>query len=596
MQLDPVEIQFRAEHPWRTLINLYWPERRAVLLAMLTYLFKASPLWILPVVTANIIDVIAHRSEGGMRSLWINAAVGTFAIVQNIPSAMFYVNYLSRAVRNVETRLRSALVRRFQMLSIGYHNRANAATLQTKVLRDVESVEQLSRQLIDTGELAVVSIVFALVVTAIKMPWFLPVFLLFMPVVWLIRKFMAGRLQAHNENLRKEIEGMNSLVAGMIHMIPITRAHAAEAEAVARVENQFGNVRTAARSLDRVGGLFGAVGWVALMLFNLGGLTLGAWLSYTGVLPLTPGDLVLIAGFFNMIMTAVLQLNAMLPVISRGFDGLRSIGEVLECPDIENNRGKKPLAQVRGEFVFEHVRFVYDTGSEAAPALRDLSFRVPAGEAVGIVGPSGSGKSTLANLITGFYRPTSGRILLDGVDLNAIDLRTYRQHVAIVSQQTILFSGTLRENIVYGTRDVTEAELQRAVADANALEFIRELPRGLDTELGAGGVQLSGGQRQRIAIARALLRNPRVLILDEATSALDANSEAVVQEALERLMAGRTTFIIAHRLAVLRRAGQILTLDKGALAEATAAASVSSRAVSDTDLQLPTSHSLCEVQ
>lgn len=151
MHLDPLEIQFDGRRPWRTLINLYWPERRAVLLAMLSYLFKASPLWILPVVTANIIDVLAHRGDGGMRSLWLNAAVGAVAIVQNIPSAMLYVNFLSRAVRNVEIRLRMALVRRLQMLSIGYHNRVNTAALQTKVLRDVESIEQLSRQVIDTG-------------------------------------------------------------------------------------------------------------------------------------------------------------------------------------------------------------------------------------------------------------------------------------------------------------------------------------------------------------------------------------------------------------------------------------------------------------
>jgi ATP-binding cassette, subfamily B, bacterial len=258
-------------------------------------------------------------------------------------------------------------------------------------------------------------------------------------------------------------------------------------------------------------------------------------------------------------------LNNMLPLITRGFDGLRSIGEVLESPDVEDNRGKKSVTQVRGEFVFENVGFTYDQGHDAPVALHGISFTVKAGDTIGIVGPSGSGKSTLANLITGFYRPTTGRILLDGEDMNAIDLRTFRQRLAIVSQQTILFNGTLRENIVYGLRGVSEAELQAAVADANATEFIRELPRGLDTEIGQSGVQLSGGQRQRIAIARALLRDPRVLILDEATSALDTGSEAVVQQALERLMAGRTSFIIAHRRAVLRRANRILTLDKGAL-------------------------------
>jgi ATP-binding cassette, subfamily B, bacterial len=571
MQLDPVEIQFDGQRPWRTLLHLYWPERRAVLLAMLAYLFKASPLWVLPVVTANIVDVIAHHSEGGLRSLWLNAVIGAVSIIQNIPSAMFYVGFLSRAVRNVELRLRSALVRRLQMLSIGYHNRVNTAGLQTKVLRDVESVEQLSRQIIDTGELALVSILFALVVTALRMPLFLPVFILFVPLIWLVRRFMAGRLQEHSENLRRELEDMNSLVQGMINMIPITRAHAAEAEEVARVESQFRNVRNAAGSLDQLGGLFSAIGWVLLMMFNLGGLTLGAWLSYKGLLPISPGDLVLVAGFFNMIMTAVMQLNNMLPLITRGFDGLRSIGAVLECSDVEDNQGKPAVAQVRGEFVFDHVSFTYEGSGEAPAALRGISFTAMAGETIGIVGPSGSGKSTLANLITGFYRPTTGRVLLDGVDLNSIDLRSYRQHLAIVSQQTILFNGTLRENIVYGLRDVSEPELQAAIAAANAAEFIQELPKGLDTEIGQSGVQLSGGQRQRIAIARALLRDPRVLILDEATSALDTGSEAAVQQALERLLTGRTTFIIAHRHAVLRRANRILTLDKGMLVERSAA-------------------------
>jgi ATP-binding cassette subfamily B protein len=561
MQPDSVENQFRANQPWRTLLNLYWPERRWVLLAMASYLFKASPLWVLPVVTANLTNVIAHRGAGGLKSLWINAAVGAVAIVQNIPSAMLYVDFLSRAVRNVEIRLRSALVRRLQMLSISYHNRMDTGTLQTKVLRDVESIEQLSRQIIDTGQLAVVSILVSLAVTALRMPVFVPVFILFVPLVWLIRRFMAGRLQRYNENLRKELEGMNSLVLGMINMIPITRAHAAETVEIERAESRFGSVRQAARSFDKVAGLFGATGWVVMMLFNLAGLTLGAWLSYRGILPLTPGDLVLLAFYFNMIMAAMMQLNMMLPVITRGFDGLRSIGEVLECPDIEENRGKQPVARVRGEFQFENVSFSY--GQNASPALQHVNLHVQAGEVIGIVGPSGSGKSTLVSLITGFHRPTAGRILLDGVDMNGIDLRTFRRHLAIVSQQTILFNGTLRENIVYGTKAVGEWELKSAIAAASAADFIGELPQGWETEIGAGGMQLSGGQRQRIAIARALLRDPRVLILDEATSSLDTGSEAIVQQALERLMAGRTTFIIAHRAGALRHVNRIVSLERG---------------------------------
>lgn len=568
MEPDPVDMRFDDRRPWWTLYQLYRPERRWMLLALVSYVLKASPVWILPVITANIIDLIARQRAGGLRSLWLNAAVGAVAIAQNIPSAAAYVHCLSRGIRNMEVRLRSALVRRLQMLSISYHSRASTGALQTKVTRDVESVEMLSRQIVDVGFFAAVTILVALGVTAWRVPAFLPVFLFFVPLIWLVRHCLAGRLQQHNENLRREIEGMNSLVLGMISMIPITRAHAAEAEEVARLENRFASVRSAARAFDFVAGTFGATGWAVLMLFNLAGLSAAALLSYRGLLPLTPGDLVLLAGYFNAIMAAVMQLNAMLPLITRGFDGLRSIGEVLACPDIEENRGKRCVQPVRGEFVFEAVSFRYasDDG-DAPPALQHLTFRVAAGETIGLIGPSGSGKSTLAGLITGFHRPTSGRILLDGVDMSLIDLRTYRRHLAVVSQQTILFNGTLRENIVYGRRDVSEAVLQRAIEDANAAEFIRSLPRGLETEIGAGGIQLSGGQRQRVAIARALLRDPRVLILDEATSALDADSEAIVQQALERLMAGRTAFIIAHRPAVLRQADRILSLEKGVLAQ-----------------------------
>ncbi|HEU6448168.1 MAG TPA: ABC transporter ATP-binding protein [Verrucomicrobiae bacterium] len=566
MQLDPVEANFYTGNPWRTLLNLYWPERRSVFAALFAYLFKASPVWVLPVITANIIDLVAHPVADGTKWICVNAIVGGIAIVQNIPSAMVYVDFLSRACRSAEVRLRSALVRRLQMLSIGYHNRTDTGALQTKVLRDVESIEMMSRQLVDIGYFASVTIVVALAVTAWRMPVFVPVFILFVPLIWLVRHLLADKMRRHNESLRKEIEGMNSLVLGMISMIPITRAHAAEDTEIARVENQFGNVRSAARKFDKTAGLFGATGWVVLMLFNLIGLTLGAWASCRGYLKLTPGDLVLVAGYFNQIMAAVMQLNAMLPVITRGFDGLRSIGEILESPDIEENRGKKSVEKIRGEFRFQNVSFRY--GSNAGgPALQDINLHVHAGESIGIVGPSGSGKSTLISLVTGFHRPTGGTIFLDGVDMNEIDLRTFRRHLAVVSQQTILFNGSVRENIIYGTKNVSETELQIAVESANAKDFIAGLPRGLETEIGSAGVQLSGGQRQRIAIARALLRDPRVLILDEATSALDSSSEALVRQALERLARGRTTFIIAHHPEILSNVNRVVVLEHGLVKE-----------------------------
>lgn len=565
--MNPESIAYRADRPWRTLLALYWPERRALLVGEVAYLFKASPLWVMPLVTANLIDIISGRSSGGATAIWMNAIVGAVFIAQNIPSAMVFAKYTSRAIRNVETRLRSALVRRLQMLSIAYHDSTSTGALQTKVLRDVESVEQLSRQLTDAAVVSIVSILVAIGVTAWRMPTFLPVFVLLVPIVAALRHTMTERVKRYNTAFRKELEGMSAQVGGMISMIPVTRAHAVEPEEIARAESRFGRVREAGQAFDRHATFFGATTWVAFMLLNLGVLVTAAWFAFRGTLALKPGDMVLLATYFQTVVQSVMQLNTMLPVITRGFDGLRSIGEVLECPDIEENRGRPAVGAVEGAFRFEGVSFDYEVKGEMRAALREVNLEVAPGETLGIVGPSGSGKSTLMSLVIGFHRPTSGRILLDGRDMNEIDLRSYRSHLAVVSQQTILFEGTLRENIVYGLRDVDGARLHAAVEAANAAEFVAALPRGLETEIGERGARLSGGQRQRIAIARALLRDPRVLILDEATSALDTASEAVVQEALDRLMVGRTTFIVAHRLPTLRKATRIVELAHGRLIE-----------------------------
>ncbi|MEO8615020.1 MAG: ABC transporter ATP-binding protein [Luteolibacter sp.] len=563
MHYESVSDDFQSGKPWRTLWALYRPQRRDLVLGELIYIVKASPVWGLPIITANIIDVLAKHPADGMNKLIWNASIGAALIFQNIPSGMLYARFTSRALRGLETSLRSALVRRLQLLSIGFHSRKSSGALQTKVLRDVESIEQMSRQLIDAGTFAVVSVLVAITVTAIRMPVFVPVFFLLIPIVVGIRMALSAKMKQFNSEFRHRIESMSSRVLGMITMIPVTRAHAAEDEAIARVESSFDEVSEAGQRLDRHGGLFGAVAWVCFMLLQLGVLITGAILGYQGRLALSPGDLVLLSGYVAAIVSSVMQLNAMLPVITRGFEAINSIGEVLEGPEVESSAGKLELASVKGGFTFEDTYFEYSEEQGQVATLRGLNLSISAGETIGIVGPSGSGKSTLMSLIIGFYQPTAGRVLLDGNDMGTINLRSYRRQLAVVSQETILFEGSLRENIAYGMRDISEARIETAIRAANAADFIRELPQGLDTMIGERGSRLSGGQRQRIAIARALLRDPRVLILDEATSALDGGSEAVVQEALDRLMLGRTTFIVAHRLSTLRRADRVVVLNRG---------------------------------
>ena len=558
-----LEHHYRGEDPLRTLSYLFKTERRHLVAATAIYLVKHSPVWMLPLLTANIIDVVVQH--GPLADLWVNAFVLVVLLFQNIPSHILYMRQLSAALRSTETRLRSALCRRLQQLSIGYYTQASAGVLQNKVVRDVESIQDMLRQLFDGGLSAVCNLAGALVITGIRAPAFLPFFLVMVPVSAVLVLAMRRSLTARNQQFREEMDHMAARVTEMTHLIPITRAHGLERDELERMDATLSHVRSAALELDSTNAIFGALSWVTYNIFSVVCLVVAAWASYTQFIPITAGDVVMLTGYFSSLTNAVMLLANLMPPISKGFESIRSIGEVLESPDLEENEGKLAVSSVRGEIVFEQVSFCYSDTN--VPAVRNFTLKVPPGENVALVGHSGAGKSTLLNLVTGFIRPTKGRILLDGVDMATIDLRTYRRHLSVVPQESILFEGTVRENITYGLPKVREPVVEAALRDANALEFVQQLPDGLETHIGERGAKLSGGQKQRLAIARALIRNPRVLILDEATSALDTESESLIQEALARLMKDRTTFVVAHRLSTIRNADRIVVVEDGSIAE-----------------------------
>jgi ATP-binding cassette subfamily B protein len=266
-----------------------------------------------------------------------------------------------------------------------------------------------------------------------------------------------------------------------------------------------------------------------------------------------------------MIVGAVNLILNSYPDLARGFESIRSIGEILESPDIEQNEGKLKVNSVQGHFKFENVSFQYEKGAQHA--VKNFSLEINPGESIAFVGESGSGKSTLMNLVMGFRRPSEGRIILDGKDMQELDLRQYRRFLAVVPQNTILFSGSVRENIMYGIDKISDNEIWDILNTANASKFVSKLSKGLDTQLGEGGARLSNGQRQRIAIARAFIRNPKVIVLDEATSALDVLSESLIKEALKRLIKGRTTLIVAHRLSTISDANRIVVMKNGSCVE-----------------------------
>ncbi|MET9551989.1 ABC transporter ATP-binding protein [Streptomyces sp. NPDC006645] len=555
--------RYRGEHPVRTLGYLFRPDLPRLALAVLAFIGKHSPIWLLPLITANIIDtVVQHGPES---DIWLNAGVLLVVLLLNLPLHLLYVRCLAGSVRRVGMALRDALCRRMQQLSIGYHSRVSAGVLQAKVVRDVETVEQMVQQSSDMGLAAVVTLIGGLVVIGVRVPSFLPVFLLVVPAAGFLIVRLRGRLRSHNAAFRSEVERMSSRVSEMTSLIPITRAHGLEGAAMVRIDGSLRQVLAAGVRLDLLNGRFGALAWILLNSLGVVCLAGSALVAYHGLLPITAGDVVMLSAFFTTLTSSMVTLLGLAPVISKGLESVRSAGEVLEAPDLESNAGKEQVGSVTGRIDFQDVGFRYDGSPDTAVTGFTLSARP--GQTIALVGASGAGKSTVLNLLIGFIRPTEGRILLDGTDMATLDLRSYRRFLSVVPQESILFEGTIRENVTYGLDGMDEATVRRALRDANALEFVDRLPDGLDTVVGQRGARLSGGQKQRLAIARALIRDPRVLVLDEATSALDNRSEALVQEALARLVDGRTVFVVAHRLSTIRGADRIVVMEHGRIAE-----------------------------
>lgn len=559
----PLEYNYSSSRPVQTLFNLINRSWLFYVAAILVLIIKHSPMWAIPFLIAQVINSLAEPASFPVAQTVLYFVTVSVLIVQNIPTHTLFVSMLSGAGRDLERTLRSALVTRLQHLSIAFHDRTESGRLQAKLLRDVEQVQMLFMQIGDAGAMAALSFFFAVAVTSVRQPRLLVFFLLLAPLITGLRSIFERRIRERNRAFRSEVERMSAEVTEMLNMITVVRAHGLEEEAARRMNEKFGTVNERGRRLDIINAVFGGSTFVAFQLSMVLGLIVMSWFCRKGWISV--GDVVLYQSMFSMIVMSISQLLSIYPQLARGFESIRSIGEVLECPDLEHNRGRRVLEFMDGRVQFDNVSFVYEEGKGAA--ICDFSLDVKPGECIALVGPSGAGKSSLMQLLIGFRRPQQGHILFDGQDMEKLDMRTARRFISVVPQETVLFSGSIRENIVYGLSDVTDARLREVLAAANLTELVDSLPKGLDTRIGEDGALLSGGQRQRIAIARALIRNPRILVLDEATSALDVVSEKKVQEAIERAVQNRTTFIVAHRLSTIRKANRIVVMKEGRIEE-----------------------------
>lgn len=547
----------------KTLFFIYKGSYGKLIGSAIAFAIKHSPCWILPIVTANIINLATGLTPAGRREIILNAVGIAVLLILNVPFNYLHVHLYSKAVRKSEAGLRLALVTKLQHLSISYHKETQSGRLQSKLMRDIEQFQTLSEQLFVNMVMIILTLAFTISVTLSKSIVVFVFFVLAVPVAVLIMMLFRKNVKKKNKEFRTEMENTSAKIIEMVELIPVARAHALENWEVRRMSKQIDRVRKKGYELDTFQALFGSVSWLTFQLFQVVCLVFTGILAYKKVIPV--GDVVLYQSYFSTIVGSITTLISLIPIIAKGLESVSSIGDVLLSDDIERNSGKKKLQNVKGEYDFKDVRFHY-SGDEKE-ILKGLNLHVNAGETIALVGESGAGKSTILNLVIGFNQPTGGTLTVDGNDITEIDLHSYRKHIAVVPQTPIVFTGSLRDNITYGMENVDENDLKTAVEAACLTDLIESLPDGLDTTITEHGANLSGGQRQRISIARAIIRDPEVIVLDEATSALDSVSEQKIQQALNHLTEGRTTFIVAHRLSTVRDADRIAVMENGVCAE-----------------------------
>jgi subfamily B ATP-binding cassette protein MsbA len=489
--------------------------------------------------------------------------VGLFLVKGLFNYAQQYL--LAGATQRLAMRLRNQIFARLQAQSMSFYDTRKTGQLMAAITTDVPAVQN--------GFTAAVLDLVSAPVTILGgigflfyLNWRLTAFsLICLPATaWLIMT-ASRRMRRHTARLQAALAEISEVAEETLAGQRAVKAFGNEPYEVSRFEEKsravFSSIMRTVRVRAAMGPLLELIGAVAMLIV----LWFGGREIVHGSQSLTLGGLTAFVYVLKEIADAWRNLGSISLLASAISAAAGRIFALLDLPvEIEDRPGAKPLERVVGRVAFEHVHFAYRSG---IPVLEEIHFTMEPGQVVAVVGKSGAGKTTIAALIPRFYDATAGAVRLDGTDVRDATLASLRRQIGIVPQDPHLFAGTVRENILYGRLDATEAEVIAAAKAANAHGFISELPSGYDTVIGERGVRLSGGQRQRISIARAILRDPRILILDEATSSLDTESEALVQDALQRLVAHRTTLVIAHRLSTIRHADVILVVDQGRIVE-----------------------------
>ena len=546
---------------WKEAREIIWKARWRLGIGSVLMLVSRLAGMVLPVSTKYIGDEVftKHRYE---LLKWIALAIGISTLIQGVTSFALS-QILGVAAQKAITNMRMRVQQRIERLPISYFDSTQSGQLISRIMNDAEGI----RNLVGTGLGQILgSVVTSIIAVCVLfyINWRLTsativVLAAFGGVLYYAFKVLRPVFRERNV-INAEVTGRLGESLGGIRIVKAYTAEKREELSFARGAHKlFRNVAKTVTGVSAVSSFSSIViGAIAVVMIVIGG---NAVINQQ----MTLGDFLMYISFTFLLALPIIELASIGTQITEAFAGLDRIREVMEMTtEDEEDSNKQPLKTVAGTIDFQNVFFEYEKG---VPVLKDVSFHSEAGKTTALVGSSGSGKSTILSLVLNFIQPNGGMIKIDGKNLQSVKLRDYRSHLGVVLQDNFLFDGSVLDNIRFSNPEANLEEIKAVCRIANADEFIEKFPEGYNTIVGERGVKLSGGQRQRIAIARALLANPRILILDEATSSLDSESEALIQEGLNRLRQGRTTFVIAHRLSTIRSADQILVVEAGEILE-----------------------------
>ena len=546
---------------YKRLLQYMRPYVKQLILAIFCIIMAAAANLYLPWIIKDMIDKVLAEKDMVM----LNIICVGIIVVFLLRGIFFYgQSYLVSFIgQKVIIDVREVMFRKFQRMPMAYFDRHQTGEVMSYITNDVAAIQSaLVDQLIEMVTEG--SILIGSLVMMIVLDWKLSILtLVIIPLVGQAMKIFGRKIKRNGTVIQERMADITSLLQESVSSIRVVKSFVRENYEIKRFcrHNEL-NFQAAMKNVQLTSLLTPSVEFLAAI-----SVTVIIWFGGYEVVngEMTAGALVAFLTYAVNLANPVKRLSRVYGNLQRAMAAVDRVFAVIDLKEtIADKPDAKELPKVKGHVTFDHVSFEYKKG---VPALSDVSLEVKPGQMIAFVGPSGAGKSTIANLIPRFYEVTSGSISIDGFDIRDVTVASLRGQIGIVPQETMLFSTTVRENIRYGRLDATDEEVEQAAKAANADGFIRELPNGYDTKIGERGLNLSGGQRQRMAIARAILKNPQILILDEATSALDTESEKIVQAALDKLMVGRTSFVIAHRLSTIFNADQIYVIDNGHIKE-----------------------------